>query len=464
MHATYAEAGLVAQDVLMIDAANTLASVAAIVAAWLYGLVVCPVDPDTPAATKAMIAQAAHARAQLDAAGDLLLLQQQPAPATIVLRRPARVTGPDLALLIFTSGSSGTPKGVVLTHANVMTALRGISSYQNIRADDRILCVPPLFFDYGLYQLLLAMFNRCELVVAGGQTHAVALKKLIERVSPTVLPVVPALASGVAKLFAMVNKEARTVRLVTNTGGHLSAGTVELLCQAMPQAVIMPMYGLTECKRALYLDSVRFPAARDTVGDAMPALDAVLVDPASPTCAIDRQAGESAVGELYVRGASVMQGYRGEAGTAGAKLVAGRYRDDNWLATGDLFHRDAEGLLHFRGRSKSLIKQGGFCIVPRDIEIMAEALDEVIAARVVGRTEHDGDESAILYAQIDVQMDKAGQKAIVAQLKAAIPRTLMPREVRFVTEWPSTPNGKIDAARLTAMAREANANGREAKA
>ena len=443
-----------AGDVVMVRVYNEVTAVAALMAAWLNACCVCPLDPDTPPEVQAMIAREARAKAIIHADGHIEMLPRDEADAPlqrrlIRLRRPARVTGVDLAMVIFTSGSSGQPKGVMLSHQNVMTALRSLSAYLGLREQDRILSIPPLFFDYGLYQLLLTLFDGCSLALNGRQTSVVMLLQQVEQLSPTILPVVPALASGLARMFTTVKKTARGVRLITNTGGHLSDKTIEELGVAFPGARIMPMYGLTESKRALFLDRERYPGRSACVGRAMPGLEAVVVVHDGDTARI---AQPSEVGELYVRGPSVMQGYHSSDASGGARIEAGAYRDDNWLATGDLFSMDGDGLAYFRGRTKVLIKQGGYCIYPRDVEAMAESLADIVTARVVSRQESNGDESAVLFAQIDPAMDREGRKRLLEQLKQLIPRTLMPREVRFLEDWPATPNGKIDAKALVSLA------------
>lgn len=442
-------------DVVLVQVYNEVTAVASLLAAWLSACCVCPIDPDTPPEVQTMIAREARAKAVIRADGAIELLPQEPdlAPLQqrlIRFRRPARVTGVDLAMVIFTSGSSGQPKGVMLSHQNVMVALRSLSAYLGLREDDRILSIPPLFFDYGLYQLLLTLFDGCSLALNGRQTSVVMLLRQVEQRMPTVLPMVPALASGLARMFTTVNKTAPSVRLVTNTGGHLSDKTIEELEQAFPHARIMPMYGLTECKRSLFLDRERYPGRSASVGRAMPGLEArVVVHDADERV---RLAAPSEVGELYVRGPSVMQGYHRSDASAGARIEPGAYRDDNWLATGDLFSMDEDGLAYFRGRSKTLIKQGGYCIYPRDLEAMAEGLQEIVTARVVAREEANGDESAVLFAQVDPAMTREQRKQLLEQIKQRIPRTLMPREVRFVDDWPATSNGKIDAKQLAHLA------------
>ena len=449
-------ASLQSGDVVMCVIHNDIKSVANILACWLLGCSVCPLDPSIPTDVMAQIAKESRARVSIKPSGEVEVVgdaEVHGRRAMIRMRRPRRVTGSDLALIIFTSGSSGLPKGVLLSHFNVMSALRSISSYLRLQSDDRILCIPPLFFDYGLYQLLLTMFDGCSLVMTGRLTSTAMMPKLLEQVRPTVLPVVPALAAGLARLLKSLGRTAASVRLVTNTGGHLSASTIAALTAAFTAARILPMYGLTECKRALYYDSDRYPGRIDCVGISMVGLEAVVFVDDERTRTM-REARNGEVGELYIRGPSVMQGYHLEHSGAGARLLAGSYRDDNWLATGDLFCTDGDGLLYFRGRAKTLIKQGGYCIYPRDLEQMVERNASIITCRVIGRQEESGDESAVLFVQVATGMTKEERKRLITDIRQAISRTISPREIHFIEEWPATSNGKIDVRALGVLAND----------
>lgn len=444
--------GLRAGETVIVAVENTVDCTARLLALWMQGIVVCPVDPATAPETLALIAEVSEAQALIAQDGSLTRRDCPARAGTIRLIRPLRVTGSDMAMMIFTSGSSGTPKGVMLTHGNVMSALRAIASYQALDADDTIMAIPPFFFDYGLYQLFLALFSGAGLILGGTTRILSKMVPMIVAQQPTILPVVPALAAGIGKILKVTGQTLPSVRLLTNTGGHLPEDTIALLQEVCPNLVPMPMYGLTECKRALYCDRGAHPDASDSVGRAMPGLSArVMVE--TQTGGL-RAAATDEVGELYVRGSSVMQGYRGAASSAGARLVEGRWRSDNWLATGDLMSCDARGLHSFRGRAKALIKQAGYCIVPRDLEKMAEALPEIGTAIVVGRTESSGDESAVMFvlpAQAGAGLDS---RAIKARLAAHLPASLMPRVVALVEDWPATPNGKICLKTLTAKAKD----------
>lgn len=443
--------GIAPGNVVIISVENTLATTARLLALWLHGAVVVPVDPAMPQTTREMIAQVSQAQAFVDEAGQVARLGTEGRAPVIKLRRPLRVTGADIAMMIFTSGSSGTPKGVELTHTNVLSAIRSISCYQQLEETDSIMAIPPFFFDYGLYQLFLSLFTGCGLILSGSVRSVSKLAPLIAREEPTIVPVVPALATGIARILDITKRSVGSVRLITNTGGHLPEAAIQLLGHVFPNSVAMPMYGLTECKRALFCDRSVYPDAQESCGTAMPGLLAsVLVEEDGDL----RQARTGETGELYVRGSSVMQGYRGDTSTASAHLVHGAYRDDIWLKTGDLMARDAQGLHYFKGRSKTLIKQAGYCILPSDLERAAESFDEINAAVVVGRTEASGDEAAVMFVELSKGADALDSREIKALLQTVLPASLMPRVVATVDEWPSTPNGKVCQKTLVSQAKD----------
>ncbi|WP_321818282.1 MULTISPECIES: class I adenylate-forming enzyme family protein [unclassified Paraburkholderia] len=443
-------AGVQPGDVVVVKADNDARGAAMMLATWLNGCALCPVDPSAPADVHALITEQSGARAVFEAHGACTRVEHAaPHDTRLPIRR---ATGVDLALIIFTSGSSGRPKGVLLTHANVMSALRAIATYLGMHAQDRVLCVPPMFLDYGLYQVLFTLFVGNELVLATQRTNPLKVLGLIDTHRPTILPVVPALASGLSTVLNTFGQTLPSVRLVCNTGGHLAAATVDGIRRSFPNAEIYPMYGLTESKRALYLPPERVAIKPDSVGGPMPGLDArvVVLDEAGQR--VEAQPGE--VGELYLRGSSVMQGYHSGESTAGAKLVGGRYRDDVWLATGDLFMRDEDDCLFFVGRSKSLIKQRGYCIYPRDLEAAAESIADVGSAIAIGRREDDGDESAVLFVVLNRPGDTDAEERVRACLRSTLHRSLQARFVRFLPEWPALAVGKIDLGALARMAKE----------
>ncbi len=449
-----AAAGVGYRDRVLVSGGAGVLSMAWYVAAWHLGATLVPVDPALCEESVQRIADDSQARARIDASADTLALLRAPRATRFALRRPARVTGVDLAIIIYTSGSTGHPKGIMLSHANVLSALRAISRYLALDSEDVILCVPPLHFDYGLYQALFAMHVGCATVLVCGAFNPASVSAAIERHRPTVLPVVPAIGHLVARTLLAFQRPAHSVRLLTNTGGHLPLGTIAELRRALPNAQVMPMYGLTESKRALYMLPAEVDARPGSVGRAMPGLDArVFVAVAGEASAETtwREAAPCEIGMLFVRGASVMQGYVHDANGAGARLLHGDYRDDIWLATGDLFYADEDGYLYFHGRDKDLIKQAGHCLYPREIEQRVEEHDGVAVAVVIRGSDDNGDEIAELFVQLK---PGASMQEVQAWLDGHLERAYRPRRIHVVGQWPLTPNGKIDLARL---ARPANA-------
>lgn len=356
-----------------------------------------------------------------------------------------RVCGTDLALMIYTSGSTGKPKGIMLSHANVLSAMYAIGDYLELHWQEHILGLSPLSFDYGLYQALFCFTFDCQLTLFAENFHPIKVLKVIETQHITLLPVVPTMASALAKVMQAFKKHLPNLVKLTNTGGHLGEQTIETLETLQPQLQVYAMYGLTECKRALYLPPKDSKTKRGSVGIPMAGLEAKVFNEQQGRY-IEAKCGE--IGELFVRGASVMQGYYGNS-DAGACLVNDSYRDDNWLATGDLFSQDEEGYFYFRGRSKDLIKQAGFCLYPAELEAQIEKHPLVHLAAVVPHQDKFGDEIACLHIQL-LEHDEDNQKALEQWLTDNIDSNYRPREVRFIEKMALTSNSKVDKQQLIA--------------
>lgn len=434
---------------VIVRARHSVASVAWLIALWNLGATPIPVNGQINDSALAAIASDSQAVACCDPDAQSITPLAGKVGSRFRFRTPPQVTGVDLALIIYTSGSTGQPKGILLSHANVMAALNAIAHYQRLSSADSILCVPPLHFDYGLYQVLFGMHIGCSVWLVEPPVNPVRIINWIKTHRPNVFPVVPALGGGVAQTLSAFKQTLAGVRLITNTGGHLPEQTIKGLQQGFPDAEVMPMYGLTESKRALFLPTGTLEQKPGSVGRPMPGLDAkVFVEELNTDGQICyREAQPDEVGKLFVRGASVMQGYNNPAANGGATLIPGLYRDDNWLDTGDLFCCDDDGFFYFRGRDKELIKQGGYCLYPREIEAQIERHEAVLGAVVVGDTDRSGDEIACLFVRLQSNTPEQ-QGGFKQWLKLNIDADYLPRRVHYIEEWPLNANGKIDRNRL----------------
>ncbi|NQZ07882.1 MAG: acyl--CoA ligase [Algicola sp.] len=436
-------------DKIVVVSTPTPETVTTMLWLWHHGAVVVPVKHDMNIHDIRKISDDCHAVAMIKdqdvTAFDVTNKQQS------LFRENSRrqVCGADLALLIYTSGSTGKPKGIMLSHNNVITAMYSIASYLKIDENEHIIGLSPLSFDYGLYQLLFSLAFDCQFTLYEQDFHPIKVLKALNEQKITLLPVVPAIAISLSKVMRALKRQLPDLRKVTNTGGHLGETVITDLEALVPGLEVYAMYGLTECKRALYLPPEKTASKKGSVGIAIPGLEAKLFSTVTDEGGQHyQQVQPGEIGELFVRGSTVMQGYYGMAG-AGANLIPGAYRDDNWLATGDLFAQDSDGYFFFKGRTKELIKQAGFCIYPTESEAIIEKNELVNLAAIIGAEDKFGDEVACLCLQLhDDTPDN--QTAIQDWLKQTIDSDYRPRTVRFIDKMQLTANSKVDKKSLVA--------------
>jgi acyl-CoA synthetase (AMP-forming)/AMP-acid ligase II len=255
---------------------------------------------------------------------------------------------------------------VVSTHAQVRFAVAAIHGRLGYRADDLVYCCLPLSFDYGLYQIFLSCAAGACLVLGGEQDAGPALLGRVRETRATIFPLVPGLASTLARLTERSGTAPERLRLVTNTGAALSGALSRRLRDLMPGLDVVPMFGLTECKRVSIEEPNADLVRPGSAGRPLPDTEVFAVDEAGRRL----PAGET--GELVVRGPHVMAGY-----WRAPELTARRFRRDGLgqpvLYTGDLCRLDKAGNVYFVGRDDDIYKQRGFRVSA--VEVEAAALD-----------------------------------------------------------------------------------------
>lgn len=360
------------------------------------------------------------------------LLAEHPATA------PANPTiSIDLASLVYTSGSTGQPKGVMLTHANMTMAVRSLTTYLENRSDDVILSPLPLAFDYGLYQVLMGVQFGGTVVLEKQFAFPYRYIELIERERVTGLPIVPTISAILLNLKDLDRHDFSSVRYLTNTAQALPEHHVRRLRQMMPAARIYSMYGLTECKRVTYLPPELVDVKPASVGAAIPDTEVWLEDESG------RVITEPGVtGELMVRGAHVMVGYWNRPEENARRLRPGRYPYERTLMTGDLFRQDEDGHLYFVSRKDDLIKTGGERVGPREVENVLYELEAVKEAAVIGVP--DALLGSAIKAFVALRDDMALTEAqVIRHCQKRLERHMVPRHVAFVPALPKTSTGKI---------------------
>jgi len=355
---------------------------------------------------------------------------------------PAPPISVDLAAIVYTSGSTGRPKGVTLTHANMTFAAGAIVTYLGMRAHDRVLCVIPLSFDYGLYQLLMCVRLGATLVLERGFAFPGRVLELLAREEITGLPGVPTIFQVLASAGAGgVAHDLPELRFLTNTAAALAPATIAALQAAFPAVRLYSMYGLTECKRVSYLPPEQLDARPDSVGIPIPGTEAWIEDDAGAR----RQPG--AVGELVVRGAHVMQGYWNDPEATAQRLRPGRWPWERELLTGDLFRRDDEGYLYFVGRRDDILKSRGEKVAPKEVEVVLHQADGVRMAAVVGAPDRLLGTAIVAYV---VPHDGAEltSTALRCHCAAHLEDYMVPARIELRDTLPTTPNGKVDRRAL----------------
>jgi long-chain acyl-CoA synthetase len=347
----------------------------------------------------------------------------------------------DLAMIVYTSGSTGFPKGVMMTHQNVVSAATSITTYLESAADDVVLSVLPLAFDYGLYQALMCAKVGATLVLEKSFTYPAVLLEKLRRERVTGLPLVPTVAAVLLQLKDLAPGAFPDLRYITNTAAALPPAHIARLQELFPATKIFSMYGLTECKRCTYLPPAQLSLRPGSVGIAIPGTEAYVVDEAG------RKAPPGATGELVIRGGHVMKGYWGDPQATERALRPGPFPWEKVLYTGDLFRTDEEGYLYFVARKDDIIKSRGEKVSPKEVENVLYELAGVREAAVVGVPD------AVLGMAIKAVISadpEAGltERDVIRHCAKRLEDFMVPKSVEFRDGLPKSANGKISRSQV----------------
>jgi len=345
----------------------------------------------------------------------------------------------DPVSLVFTSGSTGAPRGVVLSHDNIRFVVAAIQERLRYRESDTVGCFLPLAFDYGLYQIFLAVEARCLLVIGDPAQVGPRLPRVLKEEGVTVLPGVPSIASALITLGRRQALDLPDLRAFTNTGERLPVAYIEGIEALLPGIEVYPMYGLTECKRV----SILLPEERrlrpESVGRPLDGTEVFAIDEAG------RRLPPGEPGELVVRGRHVALGYWRAPEESAARFPKAAPEAVVELLTGDTGMIDSDGFLYFAARRDDLLKHRGNRISPVEIEIEACAVEGVCEAALLKR---EIDDTLHLFVTLDRELDSGG---LLAALNETLEPAKVPEYVVALTEMPKSLNGKIDRKALATI-------------
>jgi acyl-CoA ligase (AMP-forming) (exosortase A-associated) len=353
----------------------------------------------------------------------------------------SRVIDTDMTAILYTSGSTGNPKGVVLSHRNMVAGAKSVSQYLENAPSDRILSVLPLSFDAGLSQLTTAFAAGARVVLLNYLLPRDVLRACAEA-DITGLTGVPPLWIQLAEL-EWPEAASGAMRYFANTGGRMPRATLDRLRAVMPKAKPYLMYGLTEAFRSTYLDPAEVDRRPDSIGKAIPNAEILVVRPNGEECAPDEE------GELVHRGALVALGYWNDAEKTALRFrpapgrPSGICLPETAVWSGDRVRRDAEGFLYFVGRLDEMIKTSGYRVSPTEVEEVIYSTGHVGAVAALGIPHPRLGQGIVVVATPPVE-GRLDQEALLVACRRNMPQYMVPLLVIERASLPRNPNGKID--------------------
>jgi acyl-CoA ligase (AMP-forming) (exosortase A-associated) len=372
---------------------------------------------------------------------ELLTWDRVATPSRLPAKADAIGIDTDMAAILYTSGSTGSPKGVVLSHRNLIAGAESVSEYLGNGPNDVILAALPLSFDAGFSQLTTAFSSGAHVVLVNYLLPADVVR-VCTRHGVTGLTCVPPLWIQLAGQ-AWPGEVAGTLRYIANTGGRMPRSTLERLRALFVNAQPYLMYGLTEAFRSTYLDPAEVDRRPDSIGKAIPNAEILVVRPDGSVC----DAGEE--GELVHRGALVALGYWNDQERTDARFrpapgpAPGLTTTELAVWSGDSVVRDEDGFLYFVGRKDDMIKTSGYRVSPTEIEEVAYDTGMVRDAVAIGVDDAKLGQAVLLI--VSPPPDEAvNENALSVELRRRLPLYMIPRQILIRDEIPRSPNGKFD--------------------
>ena len=358
------------------------------------------------------------------------LVRTEPLPAS----HPRPATD-DLAVLQYTSGTTGTPKGAMLTHRNLLANARQSQAFipAVVRGNGCVFyAVLPMFHAYGLTLCLTFAMSMGARLVLFPKFDADMVIDAIRKHPPTVLPLVPPIAERLLARARETGASIRGIEIGVSGAMALSPDLVEPFEEATG-GYLIEGYGLSECSPVLMVNPPADSRKAGTIGIPVPGTDARVVDPEDPS----RVFGVGEPGELVVRGPQVFSGYYGKPEETEKVL------EDGWFRTGDIVERDEDGFFRVVDRLKELIVTGGFNVSPSEVEATLRQHPQVADAAVVGLPDpHSGEQVVAVVipapgvTDLDVDDIRAFARTRLTPYK-------VPRRIEPVDDLPRSLIGKV---------------------
>ncbi|GGN14362.1 4-coumarate--CoA ligase family protein [Streptomyces fuscichromogenes] len=470
--AALADAGVRKGDVLALHSPNTVAFPTAFYAATRAGAAVTTVHPlATPEEFAKQLGDSAArwivtvsplletARRAAELAGgiaEIFVCDSAPGHRSLLDMLTGEAPEPevdidpveDVAALPYSSGTTGVPKGVMLTHRQIATNLAQLEPAVPAGPGDRILAVLPLFHIYGLTALMNAPLRNGATVVVLPRFDLQTFLAAIQNHRITGLYVAPPIVLALAKHPTVADYDLSSLKYVMSAAAPLDARLAAACSQRLGLPPVAQAYGMTELSPGTHvvpLDALH-QAPPGTVGKLIAGTEMRIVSLDDP----HKDIGTGGPGEILIRGPQVMKGYLGRP-----DATADMIDTDGWLHTGDVGHVDADGWLYVVDRVKELIKYKGFQVAPAELEALLLTHPGIADAAVVGAYNEDGNEIPHAFVVRQPTADGLTENETMLYVAERVAPYKRVRKVTFITGVPRAASGKILRRELRTLAKTA---------
>lgn len=420
-------------------------------ATWMLGRTLVPINYLLSASERQYITDHAALDLVVTAGRMLEFLGEAPRGVTLMkldelsfkgippLRFPAIASADDLAAILYTSGTSGKPKGVMLTHENLRSNIGASAEHIELTRADCFLGVLPQFHSFGLTALTILPLAVGSKTVYTARFVPKQIVELFRKHKPDIFMGIPQMYSALLTSKDAAPEDFASLRLAVSGGGPLPMATFDQFRERFGVA-IHEGYGLTETSPVVSMNQLHHHRI-GSVGRLIPGCSARVLDDRGN----DVAAGEE--GEIALAGPNIMTGYYKQP-----ELTAEVIRPDGYFVTGDWGKLDADGYLHITGRKKEMLIIGGENVFPREIEEVLDRHETVAASAVIGREDPVRGELPIAFVEM-VEGAAFDEPALRAYCRQHLAGFKVPREILLVDNLPRNPTGKILRRELIARQR-----------
>ncbi len=344
----------------------------------------------------------------------------------------------DIVVLPYSSGTTGLPKGVMLTHYNLVANLcqvEGMQSFDGFGEPDVIMAFLPFFHIYGMVVIMMLGVANGGTVVTMPRFDMMEFLGLVQKYRVTILPLVPPVVLGMVKHPAVAQFDLSSVRMVFSGAAPLGEDIARELSEKLGCPVVQG-YGMTEASPVTHLSPTsNAPWKPGSAGRVVPNTEVKLVDVASGA-----EAAQGEPGELWIRGPQIMRGYLGRP-----EETADCLDREGWYHTGDVGYVDADGYFFIVDRTKELIKYKGLQVAPAELEALLVTHPAVLDAAVVRKADDEAGEVPKAYVVLkpDEASRATSSEAIMDWVAARVAPHKRVRILEFVDQIPKSASGKI---------------------